>query len=373
MKAVVDWGFSADTAYQQSSSFVLSVPVGGGGPSVYSPVEGIEGFGNNMATPSNIYRTCGDWDVDQLWFGDDGPKAVYWDKGNHDRFINIINTQCVQYQTDPGWVSGFGGDSDQVYFFRLWYGVFNEALAFGMKWMGTKKLVWYGSNGEVLESEPIEPVYGTDYLARCLYNETELSLKIWLNEQLIINGTLNGPWVNNEFGIGTNARPLAHHFRFWGWKRGRFSTEEYELLKTNGAAMWPRGQLPMYPYIDKVGLGYGSYTDFNRDDNYWSLPAAFWDSSNFVGGTGVPGTHRLQWYYTNDDKCPGSLAIDCNHPLPNATGPIVYRGNYTKPGQPFYMHEGDSYNLVFCVITPVDSDGVEGIRIFGHLFLDNIV
>lgn len=363
MQAIVDWGVSASTAYEDAD---LTVQVTDG-----SPVEAFLGFGNDMPDPSNLYLVSPDFVTEDLWFGNDGVKSIYWDKGDYDRFLNIHNTLHISYETNPGQVSGLSGDTDQIYMFRLWHGTFWEALGLGLKWMGDKTLVFYGHNGEVFESVPIEPNFGTDYTLRLLYKTSDLSIKVYLNGEEIISDNLVAPRDIREFAIGTNSHPLAQHFRFYGMKKGAFTVDELATLEDNANRLWPRGQKPTFPYID--GIASGVYTDFDPETNAWTLPAG--DRIHFVGGSGEPGDHLYQWYYWNPDLDTegGTGPLDRHRAFPGATTVTLDRDDYKAVGEAFYGHEGDDFNRIFCVITPMDSEGVQGLPFrTNNIWQDNV-
>ncbi len=362
MQAVVDWGVSASNAYEDAK---LTVQVSDG-----SAVEAFMGFGNDMPDPSNLYLVSPDFVVEDLWFGNEGVKSRYWDKGAYDRFLNIHNTIHISYETNPGQVSGLSGDTDQVYMFRLWHGTFWEAVGLGLKWMGNDTFVFYGHNGEAFTSAPVTPRFGTDYMLRLTYKTSDLSIKVYLNGEEIISDNLVAPLDIREFSIGTNSHPLAQHFRFYGLKRGEFTDAELATLENNSNRLWPRGQKPSFPYID--GVGSGVYTDFDRETNAWTLPAG--ERINFVGGSGEPGAHLYQWYYWNPDLDAdgGSGPLDRHFPFVGATTVTLDRDDYKAAGEPFHGHEGDGFNRVFCVITPVDSQGVQGVALRSTIWYDNI-
>jgi hypothetical protein len=365
LKSLMDWGFDASGSYQDDDMIDIA--------NHKSPVESFKGFGNSPPSLPNLYLVSPDFPVDDLWFGDEGVKSLYWDFGGYDRFINIPNTLGVSYETNPGQVSGLSGDTDHVYFFRLWHGTFWEEIGLKIKWMGDKTLVFYGGSGETFISAPIEPIFGTDYILRMTYKTEDLSIRVTLNGEEIITGTLTAPRDIKEFVIGTNSHPLAQHFRFYGMKLGEFTDEEMMIIEDHSNQLWPRDQKPEFPYLD--GLANTVYTDFDRTENVWSLPTA--DRVTFIGGSGVEGVHRYQWYYWNADleaSIDGSNTgiLDIHRPLEGATGTHVDRDDYAGPGQPFYGHEGDAFNRVFCAITPVDSDGVEGVRFRTNIWYDNI-
>ena len=64
--------------------------------------------------------------------------------------------------------------------------------------------------------------------------------------------------------------------------------------------------------------------------------------------------------------------LDIHRSLEGATGTELDRDDYAGPDQPFYGHEGNSHNRMFCVSTPVDSDGVEGVRFRTRVWYDNV-
>ena len=363
MQAVVDWGVSASHAYEDAE---LKVQV-----SDSSPVEAFKGFGNDMPDLSNLYLVSPDFVMEDLWFGHDGVKSRYWDKGAYDHFLNIQNTLHISYETDPGQVSGLSGDTDQVYMFRLWHGTFWEAVfSTQLKWMGDNTFMFLGGNGEVFTSAPVKPNFGTDYMLRLTYKTSDLSIKVYLNGEEIISDHLVAPRDIREFAIGTNSHPLAQHFRFYGLKRGELTEDELATLENNSNRLWPRGRKPSFPYID--GIGSGAHTDFDPETNAWTLPAG--ERIHFVGGSGEPGVHLYQWYYWNPDLDAdgGSGPLDRHYPFVGATTATLDRDDYKAVGEPFHGHEGDGFNRVFCVITPVDSEGVQGVALRTTIWYDNI-
>jgi hypothetical protein len=114
------------------------------------------------------------------------------------------------------------------------------------------------------------------------------------------------------------------------------------------------------------------YTDFDRKTNAWTLPAG--ERINFVGGSGEPGVHLYQWYYWNPDLDAdgGSGPLDRHFPFVGATTVTLDRDDYKAVGEPFHGHAGDGFNRVFCVITPVDSEGVQGVALRSTIWYDNI-
>ena len=94
-----------------------------------------------------------------------------------------------------------------------------------------------------------------------------------------------------------------------------------------------------------------------------------------MGGSGEPGDHLYQWYYWNPDLDAegGTGALDRHRALPGATTVTLDRDDYKAVGEAFYGHEGDDFNRIFCVITPMDSEGVQGLPFrTNNIWQDNV-
>lgn len=366
LRPIFDWGAFASDGYQDSG---LTTQVSNG-----SIVNAFKTFGNSRPTTNpNLFRVTPDYVVANIWHGNQGVTTRYYEDTDYDRYMDIHNALGHSYESNPGTIpggDGYNGNLELVYGFRLWHGVFDESIGLGLKWRGNKTFDYYGQNGEVFTSAVIMPKFGTDYLLRVKYVGT--SVRVFLNDDEIITGTLNANFNMTEFNIGTNSHPLAHHFRFWGIKKGALSASELDLIKSVTNTLWPRdGTLPSFPYITGISTVY--YQNFNSTTNTWTLPSGtnhLGTPIEFKGGSGTPGTHLYQWYYAQPSL--GVNTIDLHFPLAGATGPVLDRDDYKGAGQPFNGHEGDAHNIVFCVVTPVDSNGVQGRPIITDRYQDNV-
>ncbi|MBL7714434.1 MAG: hypothetical protein JNL01_03135 [Bdellovibrionales bacterium] len=372
LAAIVDWGTAAGSAYQNTG---LSLPASA--DSGQSSVQGLKTFGINKPVGKELLLVTPLIDPANVWYGFDNGYSHYREYSDYDRFVDIRNGLGPSFESSPGTVSGWDGDIDQVYAFRLWHGIFNEAIGIDLKWMSDYRFEFTAQNGSKFYSSVIYPVFGTDYLLRVRHEGTQV--KAWLNSDLIMDFTVSAPQTRAEFKIATNSHPLGHHFRFWGAKKGSFTDAEIAIIEETTQALWPRGSFPSFPYIR--GISETHYTNFNSTTNVWTIPSG----SNyrgipiqFQGGSGTPGTHLYQWYYADLDSITadcGAAAqnyLDCHFPLVGATGPSVDRDDYAGVGGPFNGREGVGDFQVFCVVTPVDSTGTQGLPVILTPYFDNV-
>ena len=198
--------------------------------------------------------------------------------------------------------------------------------------------------------------------------------EFWLNGERIIEHSFPDLVETGlrEFILGTNSHVMSHHFRAVMFKRGDHFTEaELEVIYDTTHALWPRGQLPSFPYLE------GAYTNisttWNRDTKTWAPP-----TGTFSGGNGEEGTHQYQWYFwdSNDSAFSAAGPLESHLPIPGATHATLTRTDYEADNA--FGHEvifddlHDGHVWVMRLITPLDSSGAQGESLTGGWTYDNI-
>ncbi|MEO1084787.1 MAG: hypothetical protein AAFY88_11150, partial [Acidobacteriota bacterium] len=193
------------------------------------------------------------------------------------------------------------------------------------------------------------------------------SLEVYIDEVLAIDEVLNQPFELRELKIGTNAHPLEMHFRALFATRGEFSAVDLATIYSHTDTLWPRGELPRFPYLEGADIFKGA--SFDRASHQWTA-AQF--ATGFTGGNGAEGTHTIQWYYKNSSVPGPSFILDNHRPIVGATGWTLDRDDYLDPGEPFHLVAGNGETEVFYVITPYDSAGSAGDPMVSASVRDNI-
>lgn len=306
-------------------------------------------------------------------------RSLYFDRGNWDRYVQIPNGFPQRWQSYPGWTN-LSNTHDFIYIFRLMPGNVFETLFNGVKIFNQGKVAYTIAKSlypDVVRSSGSTPVYGdlfageyvhsttneapnpgVDAILRIQRNFSSGQIRVWINEKKVIDFVATPSIAfKNEFTIGTNSHPLAHHMRALLIKNnGHFTDNEYEKILINTNLIWPRKSKPVFPYLDDVH-SFKSHLHFKTETNSWDITTLIKNAA-FSGGTGKPGNHTIQWYYWNPSL--DSNIFRRHLPLEGATNFILDRDDYTANGQPFHNHEGDSYNIIFYVITPYDDEGNAG-------------
>lgn len=306
-------------------------------------------------------------------------RSLFYDRGGWDRYVHIPNGFPQRWQSYPGWTD-LSDTHDFIYIFRRMPGNVFETLFSNIKIFDKGRVGYYipkssypdvtrspGGTavygdlfaGEYVSSkENLAPKEGEDAVLRIQRDFASGQIRVWINDQRIIDFVAK-PSIDlkNEFTLGTSAHPLDHHSRALLIKNnGKFSDAEYDKILANTGVIWPRGRKPEFPYLDGVHAFKG-HLHFKTEANTWEVRPII-DNAVFTGGSGVPGTHTIQWYYWNPKI--GSTKFRRHLPIEGAVDFTLDRDDYNKPGQPFYGHEGDGHNLVFFVVTPFDDQGVAG-------------
>ena len=212
-------------------------------------------------------------------------------------------------------------------------------------------------------------VMGTDNIVDIRLFAGNGSAEFRLNGNLLITTAFSNSTGIPEFVLGTNSHVMANHFRAVLINRGaHFSDAELASIGAKTDRLWPRGELPSFPYLSAAHTNRA--TTWDREQEVWS-PVV----SGFSGGNGVEGNHIFQWYYWDqtDSGASGSTFTE-NNPLrshlaiPGATG-----ANLSRSAHPdVFVRPGDGSVRVMRVVTPRDSNGLEGEALAGEWAYDNI-
>ena len=366
------WAYRARDTYTDGD-----VPASDGDPVLF-----FEAIGNNIPTISTlVWKSRYDYSVENVWYANLGPRPAYIDRGDGDEYVRFINGLATNFETDPGQLSpreARGEDFHFIHCFRTMPGASYEgSLTGGFSWkdrMGDGNQIGLsvsrhdfvlGPSGAVTE-------WGQDNIVEIrLFANGDA--EFWLNGDRIIEH--NFPSLVDtglhEFILGTNSHVMSNHFRAAMFKRGSHFTEaELDVIYDNTHALWPRGQLPSFPYLE--GAYPNRSTTWNRDTKTWEPP-----TGTFSGGNGEEGTHQYQWYYWDaNDPTFSAGPLKSHLPIPGATQATLTRTDY-EAGNTFGhgvifddLHNG--HVRVMRVITPFDSSGTQGESLAGGWTYDNI-
>ena len=175
-----------------------------------------------------------------------------------------------------------------------------------------------------------------------------------------------------EFVLGTNSHVMSNHFRAVMFKRGSHFTEaELEVIHANTHALWPRDQLPSFPYLR--GAHTNNSTTWDRETKTWAP-----STGTFTGGNGEEGTHQYQWYYfdANDSTLSAKGPLKSHLPITGASQATLTRTDYeagnTLGHEVIFDDLHDGHLRVMRLITPFDSSGTQGESLAGGWTYDNI-
>jgi hypothetical protein len=156
------------------------------------------------------------------------------------------------------------------------------------------------------------------------------------------------------------------------FKRGsQFTETELEVIYDNTHALWPRDQLPSFPYLE--GAHTNRSTTWDGDTKTWAP-----STGTFSGGNGEEGTHQYQWYYwdANDPTFSANGPLESHLPIPGATQATLTRTDYeagnTLGHEAIFDDLHDGHLWVMRLITPFDSSGTQGESLAGGWAYDNI-
>ncbi len=369
-----EWGYAPFAPYA-FSDHARTAPVTPG-----ASVRSFEAFGSALPDTPHLEHISGDFDPARLWYGSLGPAPRYVDRGDWDRYLQIFNGSAAEYQTNPGRITDVDGAVDIVLCFRRWNGRVREGFVTGSftikvfeeapssNFPAGRGIAFFGPSGEKFYSPFTErPRLAQDSIVRVKIGD-DRSLKVFVDEVLAIDAFLINPFELKELKLGTNAHPLAMHFRALLATRGEFNAAEIATIYSHTQELWPRNQFPQFPYIQDADRFRS--TSFDRIANVWTA-AKF--ATGFSGGNGMEGTHTVQWYYKNSSVPGPSFILDNHRPIDGATGWSLDRDDYDdNPGDPFYGVAGNGDTEIFYVITPYDSDGNPGDPMVSASAKDNI-
>jgi hypothetical protein len=355
---------------------------GGAQTSGNDPVLFFQAIGNNIPTPSTLEWKGGyDYSVEQVWYADFGPRPAYIDRGGGDQYVRFINGLASNFETEPGQLSpreAMGEDFHFIHCFRTMPGAHYEgSVTGGLSWkdrMGDGEQIGLAVQSDfVLGPSGKVTRWGEDNIVdiRLWANG---DAEFWLNGERIIEHNFPSLVEKglHEFILGTNSHVMSNHFRAAMFKRGGLFTEaELAVIYDKTHALWPRGQLPSFPYLD--GAYPNRSTTWNRDTKTWAP-----STGGFSGGNGEEGAHRYQWYYWDRNATVFSRdnPLRSHLPIPGATHATLTRTDYeagnTRGHEVIFDDLHDGHVRVMRLITPLDSSGAEGESLSGAWAHDNI-
>ncbi len=366
------WAYRARNTYTDGD-----VPASDGDPVLF-----FEAIGNNIPTISTLeWKGAYDYSLEQVWYADLGPSPAYIDRGGGDEYVRFINGLASNFETEPGQLSpreAMGEDFHFIHCFRSMPGAHYEgAVTGGFSWkdrMGDGNQIGLavvsdfvlGPSGKVTK-------WGEDNILEIrLFADGDGEL--WLNGERIIEHNFPDLVSNglHEFILGTNSHVMSNHFRAAMLKRGSHFTEaELEVIYDNTHALWPRDQLPSFPYLE--GAYPNTASTWDGDTKTWAPP-----TGTFSGGDGEEGTHQYQWYYwdATDPAFSADNPLRSHLPIPGATHATLTRTDYEAGNalghEVIFDDLHDGHVQVMRLITPVDSSGAEGESLPGSWGYDNI-
>ena len=347
------------------------------------PVLFFGAIGNNIPTISTLeWKGAYDYSVEQVWYADLGPRPAYIDRGGGDEYVRFINGLSSNFETEPGQLSpreAMGEDLHFIHCFRAMPGASYEApLTGGFSWKdrtgdGNQIGLAVAGYDFVLGPSGVVTEWGQDNLVEIrLFADGDA--EFWLNGERIIEHSFPDLVESglSEFTLGTNSHVMSNHFRAVMFKRDSHFTEaELAVIYDNTHSLWPRDQLPSFPYLE------GAYLNTSAT---WNSETKAWDpaTGTFSGGNGEEGVHQYQWYYwdENDPSFSVNGPLESHLQIPIATQATLTRTDY-EAGNAF-GHEvifddlHDGHVRVMRLITPVDSSGTEGESLTGSWTYDNI-
>jgi hypothetical protein len=367
------WVYRASHTYTDDE-----VPASGGDAVLF-----FEAIGNNIPTISFLeWKSSYDYSVEPVWYAGLGPRPVYIDRGGGDEYVRFINGLASNFETEPGQLSpreALGEDFHMIQCFRTMPGASYEgSVTGGFSWkdrMGDGHQIGLAVAGYDFVLGPSGTVtkWGQDNLVEIrLFANGDA--QFWLNGERIIEHNFPDLVKTGipEFILGTNSHVMSNHFRAVMFKRGSHYTEvELEVIYDNTHALWPRDQLPSFPYLE--GAHTNSSTTWNSDTKTWAP-----STGTFSGGNGEEGTHQYQWYYSdaNDPFFSANGPLESHLPIPGAIESTLTRTDY-EAGNAFGhdvifddLHDGHVW--VMRLITPFDSAGTQGEPLTGGWAYDNI-
>jgi hypothetical protein len=356
---------------------------GDGAASSGDPVLFIEAIGNNIPTVSRLeWKSPYDYSVEPVWYADLGPRPAYIDRGDGDEYVRFINGLASNFETEPGQLSpreAMGEDFHFIQCFRTMPGASYEgSVTGGFAWKdrtgdGNQIGLAVAGYDFILGPSGTITEWGRDNIVEIrLFANGDA--EFWLNGERIIEHSFPELVESGmrEFTLGTNSHVMSNHFRAVMFKRGNHFTEaELEVIYANTHALWPREQLPSFPYLE--GASTNHYTTWDSDTKTWAP-----STGTFSGGNGEEGTHQYQWYYfdKNDSSFSTNGPLESHLPIEGATQATLTRTDYeagnTLGHEVIFDDIHDGHILVMRLITPTDSSGTQGESLAGGWAYDNI-
>ena len=344
-------------------------------------VVSISAVGNDIPSVNELAYGGADHSSMQLYYAGLGASPTFVDRGGGDQYIRFINGPASNFETNPGQLSpreALGVDFHLVHLFRAMPGArYEGSITGGISWKdragdGQQVQFFAPGAGAALGPSGAVAAMGMDNTVDIrLFAATGIA-EFRMNGDLLITTAYSNTTGVPEFVLGTNAHVMANHFRAVLMNRGAHFTEtELASIWAKTGRLWPRGELPNFPYLSDAHTNRATTFDRDQQGGIWS-PVV----SGFSGGNGVEGNHLFQWYYWDqtDFGTSAGFTFTENNPLrshlviPGATGASLSRSAHPD----VFVRPGDGSVRVMRVVTPRDGDGLEGEALAGEWAYDNI-
>lgn len=343
-------------------------------------VVSISAAGNDIPSVNELAYLGKNYSSMQLYYAKLGASPTFVNRGDGDEYIRFINGPASNYETNPGQLHPYEAveeDFHMIHLFRAMPGASYEVIISGsVAWKdrsGDGHQIQFYAPGVVsaaLGPSGAVTVMGTDNIVDIRLFAASGIAEFRLNGDLLVTTAYSNTTGMPELTLGTKSHVMANHFRAMFINRGaHFNETELVSIGAKTDRLWPRGELPTFPYLSDA------YT--NRATT-WDSTQYIWSPvvSGFSGGNGVEGYHMFQWYYWDKTLAvPAGLTFTENNPLrshlaiPGATGASLNRSAYPD----VFVRPGDGSVRIMRVVTPRDSNGMEGELLVGEWAYDNII
>lgn len=317
------------------------------------------------------------------WYQYQGEHPLLRDLGDFDIFMEVHNGTRIVYETHPlALDTAIGAPYHEIIVWRNLPCVGNET-----------NHTWKHQGGNVLRVIPANP--DVDSISNINWFANEVweykidgagNWEIWKNGVVDASGAGGSLTAYTEFKIGANGHPMEFHFRATLIDHlGVWTTVDLAIIRGNLDTIWGTGSLPTFPHFTNIE----ELDSSQQNAGTWDIRRNESEGDNikvagFGGGTGVEGATKYQWYYWDAAidgiaGTPQDNKLDYHHAFIGADGQksVLTRSDYETgngSGNAVVFNNGGSapYVYVMCVITPVDSNGVEGLPIVSDWTFDNI-
>ena len=318
----------------------------------------IQGFGNSAVDLEILENGS----KDDYWFAAESAKGIAQviDRGEGDKYIRIHNGPAMRWHSN---VPSFSNPVDVIQVMRPYNGADFETDGF-VKYTNIDT-DWdpFLEGGSFIQANVSGGLYNFAIVRMTIDGSGNWEFR--LNDLDKDTPDANGSGESFSFSqtfLGANGHPAAIHFyaRYMNLG-GTFSDASLNTIQNNWETMvGTAGSKPSFPCLSGF-----RFLDWDGSSESWSVP-----DGTFTGGSGIEGTHRYKWYYFNsadntkfpiDNKLDNMKAI----PVASASTQTLLRSEMQSEGSIYVggSNPGSGHVYVVCIITPVDSEGLQGQQI----------